>query len=183
MKKRNWSKEIIISEIQKRKEDGLSIRPMDIDELLYYACVRYFGSWKKALSAAGVEYEGLSHRMWDRKKVIKAIRKRKKDGLSLSTEVITKEDSGLYYAAWKIFGSWKNTIKAAGLKYDKAVPQKWSKEKVINEIKKLKKKGEKVNHNYVYTHHRPLYSAGYRRFGNWRNVLKAAGVDPDDPNK
>jgi hypothetical protein len=186
MEKRSWSKEIIISELQKRKKKGLSLRPSDIHKecgVLYSASVRHFGSWKKAISAAGLKYEGRSHRKWDKKKVIREIRKRKKDGLSMSVEVILKEDPSLYLSAWKFFGSWRNAMRSSGLKYDKPVPQKWSREKVINEIRKLKKKGEKVNHNYVYTHHRPLYSAGYRRYGTWRNVLKAAGLDPDNPNK
>jgi hypothetical protein len=186
MEKQTWSKEKIISEIQKRNKNHLSLtykQVMENYKSLYSASVRYYGSWKKALSAAGLEYEGRSHRKWDRKKVIKEIRKRKKNGSSLSTFDIQKEDASLYLYAWKFFGSWKNAMKASGLRYDRPVPQKWSKDKVVNEIKKLKKKGEKVNHNYVYTYHRPLYSAGYRRFGNWRNTLKAAGLDPDNPNK
>lgn len=186
MGKRIWSEEIIISEIQKRKKKGLSLRPSAIRKdyrTLYYAGDRYFGSWRDALSAAGLEYEGQSYRRWNKKKIIRAIRKRKRDGLSISTYAIQKEDPSLYVRAVKIFGSWKNVMKAAGLKYDKPVPQKWSKEKVVNEIKKLKKKGKKINHNFIFTHHRSLYSAAYRYFRSWRNILKAAGLDPDNPNK
>lgn len=186
MGRRKWSKEIVLSEIQKRSKCGLSLRYTevieDFDEL-YYASKRYFGSWRNAISATGLEYEGRRRRRWDRKKVIGAIRERKKKGLSLSTFVLQKEDIGLYIAARKLFRSWEDAMKASGMEYSKPKRRKWSKEKVIGEIKKLKKRNIKVNHNYIYEHYRPLYSAGYHYFGNWRKTLKAAGLDPDNPNK
>ena len=85
-------------------------------------------------------------------------------------------------AARKYFGSWDRAMKASGLKYISPKIRTWSKEKVVEEIKNMRKRNIKVNHNYVYEHHRPLYSAGYRHFGNWRKTLEAAGLDPDNPN-
>ena len=84
----------------------------------------------------------------------------------------------VYAAAERIFGSWRDTIEAAGFNYDEIKKyREWSREKVLSEIKKLHKKKESINSKYVQDFHKPLYMAAIKRFKNWGDALAVAGID------
>jgi hypothetical protein len=84
----------------------------------------------------------------------------------------------VYAAAERIFGSWRETIEVCGFKYeDIRKYREWSREKVLQEIKDLKKKGSPINSQYAQDYQKPLYMAAIKRFKNWGAALTAAGID------
>ena len=84
----------------------------------------------------------------------------------------------VHAAADRLFGSWKAAIEAAGLDYSKIRRYRsWSREKVIVKINKAHAQGRMINSNAVQKNDKSLYMAAIKRFGNWENAVKAAGID------
>lgn len=84
----------------------------------------------------------------------------------------------VYAAAERMFGGWQYAIESCGLDYDKIRKYKrWSKDKVIEEIKRLKAENQSLNSKSIQQNQRPLYLAALRRFKNWGNALEEAGID------
>jgi len=86
---------------------------------------KYYGSWRKALKAAGFDtikiyrQANLRHRRYpDRTSVLKAIKQRIQKGRFVNFTGVAfgyDRDLPLWYRAKIIFGSWANALKKAGL--------------------------------------------------------------------
>ena len=84
----------------------------------------------------------------------------------------------VYAAAERTFGSWGEAIESCGLDYSLIKKYKsWTRQSVLDEIRRLAKAGEPLFSQHAQDHHKPLYMAAIRRFGNWGKVLQSAGVD------
>jgi hypothetical protein len=84
----------------------------------------------------------------------------------------------VYAAAERMFGGWQYAIESCGLDYEKIRKYKrWSKEKVLEEIKRLKAEKHSLNSKTIQQTQRPLYLAALRRFKSWGNALEAAGLN------
>jgi len=84
----------------------------------------------------------------------------------------------VYAAAERMFGGWQYAIESCGLDYEKIREYKrWSKEKVLDEIKRLKAEKHSLNSKTIQQTQRPLYLAALRRFKSWGNALEAAGLN------
>ena len=84
----------------------------------------------------------------------------------------------VYAAADRVFGSWGEAIEACGLDYSLIKKYKsWTRQAVLDEIRRLAKEGEPLFSQNAQNHHKPLYMAAIKRFGNWGKVLQSAGVD------
>ena len=57
--------------------------------------------------------------------------------------------------------------------------QKWSKEKIVETIKELKKQNIDISASNISKNHIPLFTAACSRryFSSWSNAVKAAGID------
>ncbi len=118
---KSWSNEAVLSEIKQRQAMGKSLRTSMLKEegnqsLMGAACKR-FGSWAKAVEAAGIDYESITGRIkWTREKLIERMRQRHKAGDSLDHQTIRREEGRLLTAAHRLFGSWAKAVKMARLK-------------------------------------------------------------------
>lgn len=157
---------------------------------LFQAAQRHFGSYGTAVDAAGFDYEKIRKRkIGSQKQVIKEIQ-----GM-ISKEplhpcYVKKKHPALFSGARRHFGSWKDAIEATknylniNLDYEKIkkINKKWSKEIIINEIKKLKKEGENLSLTSIRKSYPALEWAAKRqfRFGSWKNAVNAAGIDYEE---
>lgn len=86
---------------------------------LYGAANRYFGSWRKAVEAAGFDYSKVTQNQspgfWTRDQIIKEIQSTP----FKHSSVVRKNQPKLYSAALRIFGSWGAAVTAAGYDYSK----------------------------------------------------------------
>ena len=84
----------------------------------------------------------------------------------------------VHAAGIRIFGSWRNAIEACGINYDEVRKYKsWSKEKILEEIRKAHSRGEPLHSNYLQRNNKPLYMAAVKRFKGWKQAVQAAGLD------
>lgn len=54
---------------------------------------------------------------------------------------------------------------------------KWSKEKIINQILSIHKRGEKITSHYIQVQYPKLFTAARRHFGSWGKAVMSAGLD------
>ena len=183
---RFWSKAAIVRAIKRRKRKKLAINATAIyreDRGLYSAVKRYFGrgGMREPLRRAGFKLEELDPKLiWPKKKVLRTIRTRWREGLSLRQVSLCCEGlSGLHGAGRRYFGSWRKTCEKAGIDYRKVVPRwnYWNKLRVVREIKRLAREGVRLSSKRTQGKHGDLFSTALRLFGSWGEAIFAAGID------
>jgi hypothetical protein len=90
------------------------------DGRLYRAALEHFGTWKKALRAAGINPDHVrphkkGHSL-NRQQMVEAILDRKRRGQSLRCIDVRRENYAFAVAAKHRFGSWRAALIAAGVK-------------------------------------------------------------------
>lgn len=121
--KQRWSHEAIIAQIlvcHAAGEDLLHPSFKTRQRNLYLAACahRYFGSWRRALLAAGLDHERMREtRTWTRARIQRTIEELAANGESLNWSVVETKCPGIYRAARRSenFGSWRNALLAAGV--------------------------------------------------------------------
>lgn len=190
--RRKWSKEKIIDEILKLEKRGSKLNLNYIKSTnrpLYAASVSYFGGWKVATEAAGLDYEKIiTLKSWSKEKIIEEIKALHKEGEELNAANVRRVNPPLIAAvdSKRYFNSWGDAVKAAGFDYNKIKKlREWTKDKIVSEILKLKESGAPLNPQAVREYYNPLLIAACKKhhFGSWQNAIEAAGLDYDEINK
>lgn len=121
---RSWTNERIIERLQELATQAadLSWRHVStkLDPTLAAAAVKahHFGSWQKALEAAGLDYEAIRrYHDWSEAEVLYRIRERYDNGQALNAKALEKENTALITAARRRFPAWHASLQAAGLDY------------------------------------------------------------------
>jgi len=178
---KRWTKELILKKIEERIKKGKSLKCKDVP-LLCLAARRRFGSYQAALEKFGLNYKILGIRecskRWSQKMILKEIEDLLRQGKSLNPI----KNKALYQAATKYFGSYRKALERVGLNYGtlgiRESSRKWSKEKIIKELKKIWKAGEPMNPHHLAMHHLALLHAARRYFGSYDKAIEAAGINP-----
>ncbi len=180
-----WTKERIVAAIQDahRKGDDLSwtsVTKSKKHSALAYAAIRdnQFGSWDKALEAAGLPAAGVRrYEAWDDEKITRRIKERAREGKPLNSKSMQDEDSKLFNAALNYFGGWDKALQAAGISPEKVYKRRrWNSDLIKKEIKSLHKKGEDLAAPNMRKNHSSLYSAACKYFGTWTAAREACGI-------
>ena len=116
-------------------------------------------------------------RRWTSEKIISHILAR--EGVEpLNSHYYATTYPDVYAAAERFFGSWGNTLESCGFSYQEIRKYRtWNRERVLNEIRQLSEVHSPLSSKFVQTDHRPLYMAALKRFGNWGNAIRAAGLE------
>ena len=182
-KYRDWSKERIIETIKRLERDGvdLSFRSMMLSKYapMVYASIRpnHFGSWKDALTAAGLAPEDIyRYRSWDDDSIISEIRRLKDEGADLSSKKMDETANPLIATARRRFGNWGAAIERAGIDYSAIRRRRWTTELVLQEIRQLRETGADLRSGEVRHQHPALFAAACkaRFFGSWNRALQAS---------
>jgi len=125
--RRRWTRQAIIQEIHDLHAAGESLKTRNIRRLGYGGMLAAayrdpsLGSWRAAVEAAGLNYEGAAphYRKWTRPRIVAAIKKLHQQGEDLSYTGMKQQRPYLLVAARRAdnFGSWQAAIEAAGLDY------------------------------------------------------------------
>ena len=186
-----WSKEKIIKEIKSLKEKGIDLSFRAMRRQGYGALVTmsnfYFGSWRRAVISAGLDYNKIRKReIWNKKRVIATIKELHREGIDLSFNELRKAgygkltSMGCYY-----FPNWGKAIKAAGFDYSKIKKHEtWSKERVIEAIKALCRRSVDLSYrSLIREGYIKLIGSGQHYFENWGNAIEASGLDYSEIRK
>jgi hypothetical protein len=186
---KQWTKEKIVASIRglKRKREDLSYNHMANERAGLLSAANYhFGSWQKAVQAAGIDYDKDVRRIpkWTQDKIIETIKKLHKDGVDLSwTNVCRHPDySGMAYAAIRSarFGSWDAALEAAGVSPSQVRRyESWDEKKVIRRIRERAKAGRELNSKAMQEEDCKLFNAALKRYKGWEQALRAARINPD----
>ena len=127
-KYRSWTRERILERVRELHARGvdLSWRHVStvVDPQLAAAATKrqHFGSWRRALEAAGIEYSTVRrYHQWSDEAIIAGIRARRAAGLGLNAKSVEESDVTLITAARRRFESWHRALEAAGLDYTSIV--------------------------------------------------------------
>jgi hypothetical protein len=189
------TKDAVLEEIHRRINNGVPVNSKALQKgtfadhsLSGQATIR-FGSWRKAVEAAGLVYHEVCifGRYPTKEAVLKEILQRKKTGLPLNSKSLERsgpfKDDRLYRNGKRLFGTWKAAIEAAGIRYQDITlrKQRFPDEKtVIKEIRKRKRNGLPLNARSLIEgklRDIHLYSRAYAFFGSWRAAIEAAGFN------
>ncbi|MFQ6132312.1 MAG: hypothetical protein ACE5R4_09780 [Armatimonadota bacterium] len=124
---RRWSRKRIIAAIRDMHARGHSLSLAQATKrhgslVSAASSARHFGSWAKAVRAAGLDYGGIRKtRRWTRGDILRTIRRLHREGEELNNSSMRRLGyRGMMEAARReaSLGSWAAAIEAAGLDYD-----------------------------------------------------------------
>ncbi|MBI4709386.1 MAG: hypothetical protein HY764_04250 [Candidatus Portnoybacteria bacterium] len=187
-KQKGWSRPNIIEQLRILYQQGKSLRSYH-NVRLADAARKYFGSYAKALDAAGLPYEKIGLRRpspresWGREKVIQTIQELHKKGEPLNQAYVTRKYPKLRGVAHFYFErSWRKAIEAAGFDYDKDIKkeyllatvriEKWTKDEIVNQLKLLYSEGKSLRPSL----NKRLFAAAKRHFGSYEDAISATGL-------
>ncbi|HEV8292148.1 MAG TPA: hypothetical protein VGP94_09495 [Tepidisphaeraceae bacterium] len=178
-----WTKPLIIKLIKnaKRKDDDLhwsavSHRRDDLGRAAFASLQdRLFGSWDRALHAAGLDADQISrYRKWDRNTIVAELKERYSDEEALNSGALQREDPGVHAAAVRHFGTYDSALKAAGFKPDRLRQRrKWTRQDVMRELKKFSSHNGGLRDADLRNDNPALYGAALRLFKNLATARKA----------
>ncbi len=126
-KHESWSREKILRRIRELHQQGESLSH-DSAKRRHGALVsaasspRYFGSWERAIRAAGLRYDDIRRiESWDRAKILAKIEELHARGVQLNNANMRRMGyRGMMEAASRPsnFGSWEAALREAGLRYE-----------------------------------------------------------------
>ncbi len=121
--KQRWSREEILLRIREMHTQGHDLLDPKFKiknrSLYLAACAhRYFGSWRRAVEAAGLDHETMREgHIWTRTRILRTIQQLSQENKPLGWAYIEEHEPGIYRAARRKenFGSWAAALQAAGV--------------------------------------------------------------------
>jgi len=174
---KKWSEKKIAVAINNRAHSLIPLNSSAVrrgefkDPRLYEAGIHYFGTWDKALSAAGICPSTVRLReRWSKEKIIKKIHSIRLKGKTTSKE-LRQYHEGLVQACGRHFGSWTAALAAANI-VPNARRGAWTRSKIIYALREQEAKKE------PFSKLPPSLQRGASRlFGSWKAALRSAFGD------
>jgi hypothetical protein len=190
MARDTWDKDRIIAALRNshKKEEDLSYnRLARKNQPLVSAAAYHFGSYRKAVEKAGIDYAEVTRRpRWTKQSIIKLIKEARRRGDDLHWAAVTQRRDQLGLAAFaslqpRLFGRWDKALQAAGLDADEvAMYRKWDAGSILFELRGLARDKEPLNSGAIQKADPGLHAAAVRHFGGYDAALVAAKLNPAD---
>jgi len=163
----------VVKEIRRRARAGMPLNSgANRGDWLYASAVKYLGSWKAAVEAAGFDYEQVRWR--PEADMAEAEVKAELKRLAASGEqLLAANHPKLSRAARLHFGSWRGALAAAGLP---EAHRFWTRQRIVKELRERQRAGKALTTKGVLRDDRSLHDAIYRRFDSWNHALVTAKV-------
>jgi hypothetical protein len=179
-----WDQAKVVSELRRlhRRKTDISFTAM-MGTGVWAAALRYFGSYRLAIEAAGIDYQKIWRRRltkWDRATICRELQKLFRDGADISSRTLRRTHSSLHAAAIHWFGSYRKAIEAAKIDYQSVSRRSknhWSRDSIARQLRQLHDSGQALHHAAMERTHPHLVVGAYRYFGTYRKAIIAAGID------
>lgn len=183
-----WNKPAILDELKRLQRRGAELAYNSLakkNQPLVSAAAYHFGSYRRAVEMAGIDYAMVSRRpRWTKQAIIGLIKTAKRKGQDLHWSAVTRRRDELGRAAFaalqpRLFGKWDRALHAAGLDADDVSRyRKWDRDSVIYELKARAADQEPLNSGSIQRDDSGLHAAAVRHFGSYDRALRCAKVDP-----
>jgi hypothetical protein len=178
-----WTKPEVVAELHHREKAGEPLNSGWVGRRhgwLVAAATKLFGSWDQALKAASIDPDAVrltQHGQVTTESVLREMRRMSVADLKRATAAPHPQ---VYHRARQVFGAWERALRVLGMDPQQVgMRQKWTDEKVLAAISKLKDRASGFNQK----NNRALYLAAFRRFGSWSRALAAVGFDPAESSR
>lgn len=138
---------------------------------------RLFGSWDKALEAAGLDTDRVrKYHKWDRPRILAELRDRVRKNKPVNSGVVQREIPGLYGAATRIFGSYDEALRAAKLDPLRVRERReWDRPIVLEALRGFDKRHGAINNTLLRKHDPSLQKGVNKIFRSLDSALAAMG--------
>jgi hypothetical protein len=184
-----WDKDEVVRALKKLHKSGSDLSYNALarrKQSLVSAAAYHFGSYRKAIEKAGIDYAEVTRRpRWTKSAIINLIKQARRKNENLHWSAVTTRGDELSKAAFaslqpRLFGSWDRALHGAGLDADEVNRyRKWSKEGIVAELKQRHRDQEALNSGAIQREDPGLHAAAVRHFSSYDEALRAAKVDPD----
>jgi molybdenum-dependent DNA-binding transcriptional regulator ModE len=168
---KTWSHEKVLAAL--RKWNSPRVPP---GNALHIAAFKYFGSWKRAVKAAGIHYDIV--RTTRKQAECRARRWARRHG-ALSYSKLNATNIKLRRLLHNKFGGIEAAARTLGLPYEPAYA-KWTPQRVLDGIRERVRQGKRVRAMVMFREEGTLYKWGIRFFKSWDRALRACGLDPQE---
>jgi len=183
-----WTEQRIVEKLRQLHKDGKGLSYSTLArkmQPLVSAAAYHFGSYRRAVERAGIDYADVLRRpRWSKQEIISVIKKARRDGIDLHWASVTRRRDELGKAAFaslqkRLFGSWDRALHGAGLDAeDVSRYRRWSKSAILFDLKSLHSAGEALNSGAMQGSEPGLHAAAVRHFGSYDTALQSAGIKP-----
>jgi len=184
-----WDKTEILQTLRKLHKQGEDLSYNSLTrrmQPLVSASAYHFGSYRIAVTQAGIDYADIARRpRWTKTGIIKLIKQAKRAGDELHWSAVCKRRDDLGRAAFaalqpRLFASWDRALHASGLDADDINQyRKWTKDTVVAELKARHRDAMPLNSGAIQQDDPSLHAAAVRHFAGYDHALRAAKLDPD----
>jgi hypothetical protein len=176
-----WTKKKIIEALQRRFRNKEPLAQAYVGNSLRGAACFYFGSYARAVEAAGLNYEEIKVRppRWERAQIISKLQELAAAGIKLNCPRILEHAEGYYSSILREFGSTKAALKAAGVDYHARLL--WTRQMVLDGLRQLKREGKNLAYARVVEVNPRLACAAAKLFGRYRRAVEALGIKYERP--
>jgi hypothetical protein len=116
-----WNRPKIVISLRRARRRGEALHSGSARHTmgrLYKAAIKHYGSWRKALEAAGISYDKVARRApfenWSRDRILQEVRTLARSGRERDYVYIHQHHSKLYAAARNQFGNWREALRLSG---------------------------------------------------------------------
>lgn len=183
-----WDRDRIVLKLRELHGKRQSLAYTDLckrQQALLSAACYHFGSYQRAVEAAGIDYASVVQRpRWSKQRIISMIKQAKRAGEDLHWGAVTRRKDDLARAAFaalqrRLFGRWDRALHAAGLDADDVARYRtWDRNTVVFELKSRAQDDEPVSSGALQKDDPGLHAAAIRYFQNFDDALRAARLDP-----
>src|SRR5437899_6316112 len=164
-----WDKPRIIDELRRLSRRGLDLSYNSLarkKQSLVSAAAYHFGSYRRAIEGAGIDYAEVIRRpRWTKQSIIRLIKDARRKGVDLHWSAVTKRRDELGRAAFaslqpRLFGRWDRALHAAGLDADEVSRyRKWDRNTVAFELRARVQDDDDLNSGAVQQDDSGLHAA------------------------